>query len=293
MKLFQNRSPLAVLLMFLLMLGWLCNPTEIFANSATDFLPAVPGLNVEGISGPAQMLTITAADVRASLSYSDSGTVTSRSVWNRHGAPDDPPERYVYRYERTGRLLGEWLTDPDLGPVPIRLLSYSKEGRTAAEAAYHACRTFSSLVLYAYDSIGRLVEETRFESRRLLRRYFSYAADGTLARTMTERNGLPFAASSYEYDTAGRVVTVRSGPPSGGEVRTMRIRYDERGLAAEITQKDAENPSLNKTELISYDYDLRGNWTTRTIRRVLNPVDANGQPIEDDVEQVEREIAYQ
>jgi YD repeat-containing protein len=257
---------------------------------ATDRFFPTGESELERVIGPVRQATVTTKNSITTLLYSPTGALTRKEVRNRSDSSDDPGETTLYRYDSGGRKVGEYIKDSDGEVIPLRLLAYNDEQRIAAEAAYHMCRTFSSLHMYAYDRKSQLIEDLQFESRRLTRRAFEYDAKGEVDRVITERNGRLMTTTRYTYDDAGRVATAAYEQPDGSVVR--RLYYDERGNVIMLVETHPRDSARDKTEITTYEYDQHGNWTRRTIIRAVNPLDEEGLPIEEPVEVINREIIY-
>ena len=105
----------------------------------------------EHASGSVRHMTIGTKETLQTLTFSRQGNVTEKTTRNRTDLSATVEERMLYRYDPAGKMTGEFVADSDVEWVPLRLYLYDHEGRLAAEAAYHLCRTFSALHLYQYD----------------------------------------------------------------------------------------------------------------------------------------------
>ena len=76
------------------------------------------------------------------------------------------------------------------------------------------------------------------------------------------RNGKLMAMTRYTYDDAGRVTTAVSEQPDGSIVRRL-YRYDEQGNVIVFIETHPRDSARDKTEITTYEYDQRGNWTRR------------------------------
>jgi YD repeat-containing protein len=236
-------------------------------------------------------LSIATRQSITTLSFSRPGELTHKVIRPRDDPSGAMDETMVYRYDPEGRRIGEYVIDGDGNAVPLQLYAYIGNGQVFAKAAYHLCRTFSSLHLYAYDESARLVMDTEFASRRLTRREFHYDEKGQVGRITTHRNGRLLSKTRYAYDGLGRLATVTSDQPDGG-VMSRVYRYDKHGNVLAVVETHPHDPAHDKTEILTYGYDLQGNWTRRTIIRVVNPLDEEGHPLEEPVQVIEREIVY-
>jgi hypothetical protein len=250
-----------------------------------------PANEVERVVGPVRQATVTTKDSIATLSFSSSGELTRKVTGTRTNAVDDAPETMLYRYDTQGRKIGEYVVDSDGEVVPLRLYAYDSKNQLSAEAAYHMCRTFSTVHVYTYDGSGQLTEDVQFESRRLTRREFQYDEKGRLQHSAMHRNGRLMSVTRYTYDDTGRVARVVSEQPDGPVVSRL-YRYDERGNVIVLVETHPDDLTQNKTEVTTYEYDLHGNWTRRTVIRAVNPLDEDGHPFEEPVQVTEREIVY-
>jgi hypothetical protein len=250
-----------------------------------------PANEVERIVRPVRQATITTKDSIATLSFSSSGELTRKVTRTRTDTVDDAAETMLYRYDTQGRKMGEYLADSDGEVVPIRLYAYDSEGLLSAEAAYHMCRTFSTVHVYTYNGSGHVIEDVQFESRRLTRREFQYDEKGQLQDISTHRNGQLLSIARYAYDDTGRVARIVSEQPDGAVVSRL-YRYDERENVIVLVETHPRDPAQDKTEVTAYEYDVHGNWTRRTIVRAVNPLDEEGHLLEDPVQVIEREIVY-
>jgi len=268
---------------------WLLWPVGL---PAFESPPASGQDPVEQASGPVREMHVSTRDSLITLSFAPTGAVQEKVTRDRANPSDDRAERIVYRYYHSGKIAGAFFHDADGEVVPLRLYAYDK-GRLAAEASYHQCRTFSSLHLYTYDDASRrLIEDLQYESRRLWRRTFHYDG-GRLDHVRTVRNGTLFSDTSYRYDETGRVLTVLEHRPGDGErTVTTLYRYDDRGHPIVVMQRDSGDPSQDKIDVMAYEYDRQGNWIRHTLIRAVAPVDEQGQPVDQPVEVIERDIRY-
>ncbi len=246
---------------------------------------------VDRVIGPVRQMTVTTKNSVATLYFSPAGPLLQKVIRNRADESDDLGETTDYRYDEEGRKLGEYLADPDGEVVPLRLYAYNDRHQLSAEAAYHMCRTFSSLHVYRSDQENRIIEEMQFESRRLTKREFQYTENSKIARVTVHRNGRPMSITRYTHDDAGRVATAVSEQPDDSVVRRL-YRYDERGNVSILVETHSRDSARDKTEITTYEYDRQDNWTRRTIIRAVNPLDEERIPFEEPVEVVEREIIY-
>jgi hypothetical protein len=247
------------------------------------------GSELEHVRGPVRQMTVTTKDSIVTLRFSSNAVLTEKITRNRADSSHDPDEIIEYRYEEDGRKLGEYLAEPDGEVVPLRLHAYNDRRQLSAEAAYHMCRTFSSLHVYRSDERNRLVEDVQFESRRLTRWEFAYDSKGQVERVVMHRNGKLMAMTRYTYNDAGHVRTAISEQPDGSIVRRL-YQYDDHGNVIVFIETHPRDSARDKTEITTYEYDQQGNWTRRTIVRAVNPLD--GLPSEEPVEVAEREIVY-
>ncbi|HET6673697.1 MAG TPA: hypothetical protein VFG71_00085 [Nitrospiraceae bacterium] len=247
--------------------------------------------DVARVIGPVHQMTVTTKNSVATLYFSAAGVLLQQVIRNRAAESDDPGETTEYRYDEEGRTLGEYVADPDGEVVPLRLYAYNDKHQLSAEAAYHMCRTFSSLHVYRSDEENRIIEDMQFESRRLTKREFQYADNSKIARVTMHRNGRPMSITHYTYADAGHVATAVSEQPDGSMVRRL-YRHNERGHVIILVETHPRDSARDKTEITTYEYDEPGNWTRRTIIRAVNPLDEEGLPFEEPVEVVEREIVY-
>lgn len=255
------------------------------------FVTSHQGNELDRVQGPVRQMTVTTKDSITRLHLSSNGALTEKVTRNRADTSDDPGETILYRYDPEGRRLGEYVADPDGEVVPLRLYAYNERHEVAAEAAYHMCRTFSSLHVYRSDENNRVVEDVQFESRRLTRRELEYDPKGQIERVVMHRNGKLMAMTRYTYDDAGRVTTAVSEQPDGSIVRRL-YRYDEHSNVIVFIETHLRDSTRDKTEITTYEYDQRGNWTRRTIIRAVNPLDEEGLPFEEPLQVTEREIVY-
>lgn len=247
--------------------------------------------DVARVIGPVRQMTVTTKHSVATLYFSPAGVLLQKVIRNRAAESDDPGETTEYRYDEEGRTLGEYLADPDGEVVPLRLYAYNDRHQLLAEAAYHMCRTFSSLYVYRSDEENRIIEDMQFESRRLTKREFQYTEHSQIARVTMHRNGRPMSITRYTHDNAGHVATAVSEQPDGSMVRRL-YRYDERDNVSILVETHPRDSARDKTEITTYEYDRQGNWTRRTIIRAVNPLDEERLPFEEPIEVVEREIVY-
>ena len=93
--------------------------------------------------------------------------------------------------------------------------------------------------------------------------------------------------------TRGQVASIEWTLPDGTPARRMTSTYDERGNLLTRIERHPADAARDQVETIGYEYDALGNWTRRTIIRAVNPVDEEGQPLQDPVEVTERTLAYE
>ena len=283
---FRVRMALAIVL-------WLCGVFAHAAYALEDRSFWERPSELEGATGPIRRITIGTKETLQTLELSPQGFVTEKITRARPDPSAASEERVRYQYDAAGKLTGEWVQDSDDEWIPLRLYAYDLQGRLAGEAAYHLCRTFSALHLYEYDEADRLIEQRRFESRRLSRRELRYSQSGRLETVQVYRNGRRFETAAYHYNERGQVSSIEWTLPDGTPARRMMSTYDERGNLLTRIERHPADAASDRVETIGYEYDGLGNWTRRTIIRPVSPVDEEGQPLQDPVEVTERTIVYE
>lgn len=127
------------------------------------------------------------------------------------------------------------MTIRDSGKLPIKKVLYDADGRVIRR------------VLFRYDGNGRLVEEGEIESGDKLR------AD---------------MRNSYRYDTEGRCIEAEFYWGEFGGQRKTRSYNEQGDLKEERVEPLPARVALHETAPWSahydYEYDARGNWTSRT-----------------------------
>jgi hypothetical protein len=259
--------------------------------AAEPLFPLNRSDEAERVTGPVRQLIVSSQETIATLSFSPSGALTQKVTVRRDDPPNAAGETTLYRYDIRGHKTGEYVEGDEGDLVPMRLYAYDDNGRLSADAAYHLCRTFSALHLYTYDPKGQLIADLEYASRRLTRREFQYGAHGSVEQAAIHRNGRLLSLAHYAYDDRGRIAAVVSELPDGAVVSRL-YRHDEHGNVIVFAETHPRDPLQDKTEITSYEYDAHGNWTRRTIIRAINPLDEDGQPLEEPVQVIEREIHY-
>ena len=186
--------------------------------------------------------------------------------------PPEQPEvgeriqKFIYVYGSDGKRMREMTEEDDGQQYLSRLYAYDASGKKAAEAVYHLCGTFSALLMYSYDADGLLREALSFQYRSIMRQV-------------------------YDYDRRGRVQS-RALYKNNALQSTTRFEYVERAYPISEETTNVVNPLLNDKSVSMYEYDRHGNWTKRTTRRLIMPIDEDGKPMFEATEITERTITY-
>jgi hypothetical protein len=249
----------------------------------------------EGLFGPVRSVIAKSGATTTSKTFDRTGTLIE--VESRVSPPPDQPElgdsieKLVYTYDPKGNRTGEML-ERDGERYPSRLYAYEGAGHRTAEAAYHMCGSFSSLQLFTHDMKGQVREALEYRSRSLVRHVYSYDDRGRIVKDLLSRNGTLQSVTHSTYDQNDRLTEQRLALPDGVLSRTATYHYDERGNRIGEEVIHATQSSLNSKEISQYEYDPIGNWTKRTTRRLIIPVDEGGRPFSEPTEVVERLIIY-
>lgn len=250
----------------------------------------------EGLRGPVARVIAKSGPTITISTYDQRGNLVE--VESRRTPPADQPElgesveKVIYAYDDEGNRTSETIVDGDGNQYPSRLYVYDAAGNRLAEAAYHMCRTFSSLHIYTHDAQRHLQEDLLYQGRTLLKQVHSYDEGGRVAKSLTYRNGVLQSTTQYVYDRTGRITEQSISLPDETPSSKAMYEYDDKGnrISAEIMHPT--RASLNSKEVFTYKYDAAGNWTRRVTRRLIIPVEEDGTPSAEPIEMTERSLTY-
>lgn len=224
----------------------------------------------DGLLGPVRQVVTKSRTSTTVATYDRTGML--QELLTRTQPPPEQPElgeqlqKFIYVHRSDGKRIREMTEEGDGQQYLSRLYAYDASGKKAAEAVYHMCGTFSTLVMYSYDADGLLREALSFHYRSIVRQV-------------------------YDYDRRGRVKS-RAMYKNNALQSTTRFGYVERAYPISEETTNVINPLLNDKSVSMYEYDGRGNWTKRTTRRLIMPIDEDGKPMFDPTEITERTITY-
>lgn len=227
-------------------------------------------LDRDGLIGPVRQV-VTKSKMSTTTNTYDRAGMLQESVARIQAPPEqleigEQVQKLIYVYGSDGRRLREMIDD-DGQQYLSRLYAYDASGKRIAEAIYHMCGTFSALIIYTYDTVDLMREELTYQYRSIVRQ-------------------------AYEYDQRGRLKS-RVAYKNGALQSTTRYEYVQRGYPISEETTNVIKPLLNDKSVSMYEYDSEGNWTKRTTRRLIMPIDQDGKPMFDPIEVTERTIIYE
>jgi hypothetical protein len=228
-------------------------------------------LDRDGLLGPVRQV-VTKSRASTTVATYDRAGMLQHSVIRTPPAIEHPEvgeqlQKFIYVYGPDGRRLHEITEDGEGQQYISRLYAYDASGKKTAEAVYHMCGTFSALMMYSYDPDGLLREALTFHYRSILRQEFTYDQRRRLISRAAYKNGVLQSTTDYKYVDKGYPISEETTNPA--------------------------RPSLNEKSVSMYEYDAQRNWTKRTTRRLIMPIDEDGKPMFDPTELTERTIIYE
>jgi YD repeat-containing protein len=249
----------------------------------------------DGLLGLVRQVVAVSGETHITKIYSRTGALLEAVT--RQAAPVDQPDlgeriqKTMFVYDAQGRRTREMVDEGD-GQYLSRLYAYGATGTPIAEAVYHMCGTFASLLMHEYDATGTLRRDLSYRFRSLVEHRYTWDAQGRMAAREDYKNGVLMSTMRYSYDVQGRLIEQEAAQADGTPLRTTVYRYDERGNSIAEEIGNARDPSLNATSVSSYEYDAEGNWTRQIVRRRMIPTAEDEKPVSKDTEVIERTISY-
>jgi YD repeat-containing protein len=105
----------------------------------------------------------------------------------------------IYVIGTDGRRTREMIDDGNGQQYLSRLYTYDSNGQKTAEAVYHMCGTFSSLLIDTYDRAGLLREDLTYQCRSIVKHVYDYDEGGRLKSRTSYANGALRSTAHYEY----------------------------------------------------------------------------------------------
>ncbi|HJT20690.1 MAG TPA: RHS repeat domain-containing protein [Nitrospira sp.] len=249
----------------------------------------------DGLFGPVRQVVTVSGETHVTRMYSRAGALLEAAT--RQAAPVDQPDlgervqKTMFVYDAQGRRTREMVDEGD-GPYLSRLYAYSATGTPIAEAAYHMCGTFSSLVVHDYDAAGTLRRDLSYRFRSMGEHRYTWDAQGRITARKDYQNGVLISTLRYSYDAQGRLTEQEATQADGTSLSRTAYQYDQRGnlIGEELT--NFHDPSLNAKSVSSYEYDAAGNWTGQIVRRLMIPAGEDGKPMSEGTEVIRRIISY-
>ncbi|HEU4685862.1 MAG TPA: hypothetical protein VFS39_15260 [Nitrospira sp.] len=246
--------------------------------------------------GPVRQTISTSNGTSTTELYDRNGALLTRTIRTAPpaGQPDlgEQVRTINFSFDAQGRRTRETIDEGDGQPYLSRLYAVDAAGRTVAEAAYHMCGTFSSLVVHVYDETGALRQDLTYQFRALLARLYEYDSRGRISTHRDYKNGRLLSSTLFRYDERDRVSERLEYDPRGALLATTAYHYDDRGHPVAEETIHPGDASLNSKSVSTYEFDARGNWTKRTVRHPIIPLDEEGKPAKAPIEVTERSISY-
>ncbi len=239
--------------------------------------------------------------------YDESGNMVQGKFYRERGAK---PVVWTSTYDAKGNPIEVRQARANGTLRSKRAYSYDRQGRIEKQTAewYAEDGTLDSTWTYRYDSEGNTIEEVyRHAGQSFPSRWkHTYAGTGNHTQeTYYTTDGLPFVESQMAYDTRGnKTLEVKSGKGVSRGYRSVSeydgrnrliemVKYDLDGKQVsrevlaynpqgDLVEKSLHNPdnSLKSKETFVYEYDARGNWTTRKKLTSYNIAEEYDKPME-------------
>jgi YD repeat-containing protein len=175
--------------------------------------------------------------------------------------------RYVYLYDKTGRLLEEQTFEPDGTVASRKLFGYGvdDQGRPSAQVAVTDQGLFAQVEFSFYDRRGLLSEEIMVTAQGVAEKSL-FDVRGHLIYHSRYYQGRLVLEATHHYDTVDRLKESRFYGSDGDPMRTDRYRYDQAGRRIEQSSDYFRQPRLRKS-VVTYEFDHIGNWIKETVQR--------------------------
>lgn len=216
------------------------------------------------------------------VSYDAQGNEVERTIYDDYGFLSG---RQVNKRDRDGHLLERIVSDTD-GAVMERQVYVYSDGKLTETIHHDAKGAVELREVNRYDENGRLSEvvyyEGQKEAAKTVYRYDAagrgseaifYMADGSTAIAPIGPC-LGAHRMTYSYDSKGRSHKVVAYEPDGTVKKSWLYAYNDKGLMSEVKLEDEYSRT---TQVHTYEYDSRGNWTKR-----ISTIDDQRKPREPD-----------
>lgn len=216
------------------------------------------------------------------VSYDAQGNEVERTIYDDYGFLRG---RQVSKRDRNGHLLERIMSDTD-GAVMERQVYVYSDGKLTETIHHDAKGAVELREVNRYDENGRLSEVAYYEGQKKVAktvyRYDEagqgseavfYMADGSKAIAPIGPC-LGAHRMTYSYDSKGRSHKVVAYEPDGTMQKSWLYAYNDKGLMSEVKLEDEYS---HTTQVHTYEYDSRGNWTKR-----ISTIDDQRKPREPD-----------
>jgi hypothetical protein len=181
--------------------------------------------------------------------------------------PIDTPTRYRFEYDAQGMLMVETAFEPN-GSIIYKntyRYGYDDKGHKSAEVAAAADGTLSHAAFSIYDNRGNLESKIYFAGQLFTDKALFDALGNVIYGVRYRRGSLWFETGNL-FGPDGLLRERQTYGADGSLSSRDMLRYDDGGRLIEENSEFFNSPYIQKS-VTTYEYDTRGNWTRKLLKR--------------------------